>query len=259
MVHAKATIKKRIGLIDETRGLAIILMVVYHLVYDLVALYGINIPLFVSPQMNMIRDIFAGLFIFISGSACRLSRNNLKRGCICFGFGMLLTLVTWLFIPKELICFGILHMLGISMILFHLLRPALDKLKFPIIGIFLCAVLFYTTMNITSGKIGPFLLPEAIMNQNWLFPFGIAAPGFYSSDYFPLLPWVFIFFAGSYFGVYLKDHRLPEFFYNVHLRPLAFVGRHTLIVYLLHQPIVYGILFLIFQYIIPWMHLIGLL
>ena len=82
---------KRVWLLDEVRGLSILLMVIYHFFYDIVVLYGVNIPLFYSPGLNMLRDFFAGVFIFISGTACRFSRNNLKRGVQCFGLGMVMT------------------------------------------------------------------------------------------------------------------------------------------------------------------------
>ncbi len=242
----KTPISERIGFVDEVRGLAILLMVIYHFFFDLVVLFGVNIPLFTSAPMDFLRDLFAGLFIFISGAACRLSRSNLKRGLICFALGMCLTAFTFVFMPDELICFGILHMLGLAMILFALLHKLIDKIRFPILGILLCALLFWFTMNITSGVLGPFTLPDALTSQTWLFPIGIVSAGFSSSDYFPLFPWIFVFFAGSYFGVYLVSHRLPEFFCHTHLRPLAFVGRHTLIIYLLHQPILYAILYPIF-------------
>lgn len=246
----KTAIANRIGMMDEVRGLAIILMVLYHAGFDLVFLYGISIPFFTTPQMDFLRDFFAGLFIFISGAACRLSHNNLKRGIICFLFGMALTLFTWLFAPSEIILFGILHMLGLSMILFYLLRPLLDKIKFPIVGFLVCALLYGFTAGISSGHLGPLSLPDSLYQISWLFPIGITAPGFFSSDYFPLLPWIFVFFAGSYFGIYLKEHRVPKFIYKTHIKPLAFVGRHTLWIYLLHQPVLYGV-FALFFTIVP--------
>lgn len=241
--------KERIGFVDEVRGLAILLMVVYHLFFDLVFIYGINIPIFYSSQMNLIRDIFAGLFIFISGSACRLSHNNLKRGVLCFLCGMLITVVTYVVIPEDIVRFGILHMLGISMILFFILQKPLDKIRFPIIGILIFSFLFLITFHVRDGQLGPFTLPNALYQTSWLYPLGFPSASFFSSDYFPLIPWLFLFLAGSYFGIYLKEHRLPRFFYKTHISPLAYVGRHTLIIYLAHQPILYGALYVIFYFV----------
>lgn len=243
--------KSRVGFIDELRGLCIILMVLYHLFFDLVYIYGVNIPIFSSMQMDFLRDFFAGVFIFISGVSCRFSHNNIKRGAICFLIGMALTLITIFLMPDQAIKFGILHLLGICMILFGLLKKVIDKIRFPIIGILICVLFYSLTMNIKSGTIASFLLPTQITSNPYLFPFGITTPGFFSSDYFPLFPWMFVFFAGTYFGVYIANNRFPKFLYKTHIRPLAFVGRHTLIVYLAHQPIVYGGLFLIFNYIVP--------
>lgn len=251
MAKRKKSLGNRVGLIDEVRGISIILMIIYHLFFDLVFIFGVKIDIFNSTQINLLRDMFAGLFIFISGTSCRLSHNNLKRGIICFCFGMVLTLVTWIFVPNEIICFGILHMLGISMIIYHMLEKILSKIKFPIIGILISVVFFWFTLGILNGTF--LTLPKSMILSDWLFPIGITSPGFSSSDYFPLIPWIFIFIAGSYFGVYVIEKRLPEFFYNTHSGFLAYVGRYTLVIYLLHQIVIYGILYVIFYYIIPFL------
>ena len=241
---------KRVGMIDEVRGLAILLMVIYHTFFDLVVLFGLDLPIFFSPAMNVIRDFFAGLFIFISGTACRFSRSNLKRGVLCFGFGMLMTYATALVMPEELILFGILHLLGVCMILSSFVLPVLDKANLWI-GMIVCFLLFWLTVDITRGYVG---LPGGIgwsfsvggLGDGLLFPFGLPAADFSSSDYFPLLPWMFVFFAGVYFGKLVVDRKLPAFCYQTHCRPLAFVGRNTLWIYLLHQPIIYGALWLVY-------------
>ena len=74
----------RVGLLDELRGFAIICMVVYHAMFDLKYLFGVNVPIFFDDWFDIVQTIFAGLFIFISGTVCRYSRNNLKRGVQCF-------------------------------------------------------------------------------------------------------------------------------------------------------------------------------
>ena len=242
---------KRVGMIDEIRGIAILLMVVYHTFFDLVVLFGLDLPIFFSPAMNVIRDMFAGLFIFISGTACRLSRSNLKRGVLCFSFGMIMTYATALVMPEEQILFGILHLLGVCMVLCSFILPLLDKVNLWI-GILVCALLFWLTVDITRGYIG---LPGGLgwsftvggLGNGLLFPFGLPGAGFASSDYFPLLPWMFVFFAGTFFGRLVVDRRLPGTCYRTHCRPLAFVGRNTLWIYLFHQPVIYGVLWVIYQ------------
>ena len=249
MAKKNKSIANRVGMVDEIRGLSILLTIFYHAGYDLVFIYGLSIPFFTSYQMNLLRDFFAGVFIFISGAACRFSRNNLKRGVFCFLIGMGLTLFTWVFMPEQIILFGILHMLGLSMILFHIMKNIFNKLRFPIIGIAICAFLYWFTMTIENGYLGPFALPYELYDISWLFPIGITSSGFFSSDYFPLFPWFFVFLSGSYFGIYITEKRLPNFFYNTHIKPLAFVGRHTLWIYLLQQPVIYLVFTLIFRFV----------
>ena len=247
---------RRIALIDEVRGLAIFLMVIYHTFFDLVVIFRLNIPVFYSGLVQFLVALFGGLFIFISGTACHLSRSNLKRGALCFALGLLLTLVTTLFLPQEQILFGILHFLGVAMMLFPLLEPLLRKVP-PGLGLAACLLLAVLCYHIPDGYVGfedlfRLDLPRGPYLAEWLFWLGFPGDAFVSSDYFPILPWIFVFLAGSFFGVFVKERRLPNWFYATQeeqpraLRPLAFIGRHTLIIYLLHQPVVYGALMLIF-------------
>ncbi len=239
----------RVGLIDEVRGFAILCMVVYHGVYDFLVLFDVDFPFFFSPLMNGVRDLFAAAFVFISGTACRYSRNNLRRGALCFGLGLAMTVFTLAFVPDERIWFGILHMLGVSMMLFGLFGRVLDRLR-PWLGLVACFVLFFLTWHVVDGYLGLFglrfaELPPAWYETGFLFPLGFVGDGFYSADFFPLLPWLFMFLAGAYAGVYLRQNRLPAGFYKTHSAPLALVGRNTLLIYVLHQPVVYGILWLL--------------
>ncbi|MFZ2539251.1 MAG: heparan-alpha-glucosaminide N-acetyltransferase [Oscillospiraceae bacterium] len=241
----------RVHLIDEVRGFAIICMVVYHMAYDLVVIFGMNIPLFYTDFTDTLVVLFAGLFIFISGSACLFSRNNLKRGFFCFMLGMAMTIFTFFFMSDSLDIFGILHMLGINMMLFPLLAPFVKKIS-PVWGIVGCLVLWLFTYNLQSGYLGfegifTIDMPNVIYKTNFLFPIGLSNAAFFSVDYFPLIPWTFCFFAGSFLGVLLKERRLPEAFYKMHFKPLAFVGRNTLLIYILHQPIIFSILWVIFR------------
>ncbi len=240
----------RVGLLDELRGFAIICMVVYHTMYQLKYTFGVDVPVFFDGWFNVVRDIFAGLFIFISGAVCRFSKNNIKRGAQCFFLGMILTFVTPFF-SDGTICFGILHMLGVSMMLFGLGEQIFDCLP-ALAGILISAVLFVLTIGVKDGFIGigglfELQLPEQAYNVGVLFPFGMYSRGFVSLDYFPLLPWFFLFIAGSYFGIWAKNKSLPGFFYPTHIKWLAAVGRHTIWIYMLHVPIIYLIFSLIFR------------
>ena len=244
--------KNRVGLLDEIRGFAIIGVVMYHAAYLLINLFNVNIPFFNSTWLETTRDIFAGSFIFISGTMCRYSRNNLKRGVICFFCGMLITFVT-AFFPIVPILFGILHFLGISMMIYGLCGEIFERLP-AWAGLPLCAVLAALTWNISRGFVGiPKLfelnLPKTVYNVGLLFPFGMYNSSFASSDYYPIIPWLFVFLGGSYFAEWLKEGSLPDFFYSTHIKWLAAIGRHTMWIYLLHVPIIYIILTLTFHFL----------
>lgn len=83
------------------------------------------------------------------------------------------------------------------------------------------------------------------VSVGWLYPLGLLSPGFHSADYFPLLPWFFLFLAGTVLGGWCLDHRdnrlltlsLPGF--------LTWPGRHSLLIYVLHQPVLFGVSYLI--------------
>lgn len=255
----KSSGSSRVGILDELRGFAIICMVVYHAMYDLKYLFGLDIPIFFDGWFDVIRDIFAGLFIFISGTVCRYSSNNIKRGAQCFFIGMIMTFVMPFF-TSGAVMFGILHFLGVSMMLFGLGQKLFDLLP-SWVGIGVCVLLFILTMNVrltyANGMISPgyigipnlfaIKLPMEAYNVGVLFPLGLHNASFSSSDYFPMMPWFFLFLAGSYFGIIAKAGRLPKFCYPTHIKWLATVGRYTIWIYVLHQPVLYGIFSLIFH------------
>lgn len=248
---AKKEQQGRVWLLDEIRGFSILGMVLYHGVYDLVFIFGIDFPFFYSPLMNGVRTFFAGVFIFISGCACRFSHSNLRRGAVCFGLGMAMTVVTLLVIPSEAIFFGVLHCLGLCMLIFGLAKPLLDKLS-PLAGLAVWGVLFFLLYRLPAGAVGiPYLLelpvPSSLYATPFLFPLGLPSAGFFSSDYFPLIPWLLLFLAGSYAGVWIKEGRFPQAFYRKHCPFLVQAGQHTLLIYVLHQPVLYGLMWLLFH------------
>ena len=230
---------------DELRGFAVLCMIFYHAFYTLAYLYGIDWGMALLRFFMPAEPFFAALFILISGISSDLSRSNLKRGLKLFAVALAVTLVTWLVVPSEIITFGILHFLSVCMILFGLCKKWLDRLPFSWVWVFLCAIAYFLTMNITDGYLGIWAfsvaLPQAWYEQTWLFPLGICSSSFRSSDYFPLFPWIFVFLAGTMLGRFAAADRFPSFMYKSSIPALSWMGRHALILYVVHQPVIYGV------------------
>ena len=247
------TEKRRAALLDELRGLMIINVVAFHLCYDLVYLFGVNMPWYHTIYAYYWQQWMAGSLIFFAGISCRYTRSNIRRGVQTLLWGMVLTAVSLVIMPEQPIFFGILHFMGIAMLLFALLRPVLDKLT-PVVGMCVSYVIHLITRGVPRGYIGLYplavKLPWALYQSKLLFPLGLPHAGFTAADYFPLLPWLFLFFAGAYLGVPMREGRLPGWVYEPHLPFMGWLGRKTLIIYLLHQPIIFGILWVLFGYIL---------
>lgn len=244
----------RIDIMDAIRGVAILSMVFYHTLYDISDIFGYPIPILNTLFFEIVRQPFTWAFILLAGVSSRFSHSNLKRGARVFAFGMIVTVVTLVFIPSQSIYFGILHFMGCAILLFELVRVPLDKIprKFALV---LWSLLFAVTFVMPDrGVIGfPGLfcirLPDFLLNTPNIYPLGFPDSNFYSADYFPMIPWFFMFLIGTVVGVPIREHKLPEKFYTARVPFLAAAGRNTLLIYVLHQPIVYGLLYIIFKII----------
>ena len=244
---------RRVGILDELRGAAIILVALYHLLYDLNFIFGQNIQWLFTPIGDCYRDGLVITLVMISGISCRFTQSNLIRGIRTLGLGLLITFLSWLLMPSQIILFGILHFFGSAMIIYHLLGRYLEILD-PTFGFIAGIILFILTSPISSGYFGinkVFLipLPELFYKQNWLFPLGLYGNSFFSADYYPLFPWIFIFFSGSFLGEFFRTGRMPDQVYRTHIPFLGLIGRHTLAIYLIHQPLFLMILYLMFKLI----------
>lgn len=223
---------RRYYALDVLRGLSIVLMVFYHWGYDLV-LYGL-IPAWVlyNPLLDALQLLFASVFVAISGASSTFSHSNVRRGLRILACALVVSAVTFWFDPQEAIRFGILHFLGTAALLYALLAPVLRR--FPPNPV-LCLVLFFLTRALTQ----PYYQVHGLW---WL---GFRRPEFSSADYYPLLPWFFMYLFGVWLGKIVKKGKMPSWFYRVRLPFLEKVGSHTLIVYLLHQPVCMGLTLLL--------------
>lgn len=239
---------RRIHMLDEIRGLDIWLMVIHHLLYTLGYLFGVTWAARAFDWLAVPAPFFAGQFILISGIACHFSRNNLRRGLLLALVAAGMSAVLYFVMPSSMIWFGVLHCLAVCILLYALLRRLIDRI--PVwVGVAVCAVLFLFTWNLPVDQGGVFgipgvwtvAVPETVQAQSWLFPLGLGR-GF-SADYFPLFPWLFCFMA----GVLLGRKSFPQWMCRSRFPGLAKTGRYTLWIYLLHQPVIYGLCYIVFN------------
>lgn len=239
----------RIHSMDELRGLAVVLMVVYHTFYTMGYIFGFQAGLDFISFFEPVEPFGAMTFILISGISSNLSRSNIRRGAKLLLVAAAVTLVTALVTPQSAIYFGILHFLSIAMILFGLMRPLLNKVPLAV-GLIVMGALYLLTYGIPKGMLGipgvlSFSLPTALYSTEFLFPIGFRSTDFFSADYFPLLPHIFLFFFGSFLGRLAAAGKFPKWSYKKRVPALSFVGRHALIIYILHQPVIYGVFLLV--------------
>lgn len=238
----------RIHFLDELRGLSVFCMIFYHAFFILYSMFDISWAKSLFLFFEPVQPIFAGIFISLCGISCSLSRNNLKRGLRLLAVAAGFTLVTALVLPAlgfegMEIYFGILHFLSLSILICVLLRKPLERTS-PFAGMLFCAVMYPLTSGIEEGYLGygeliSLKLPEALYTTNYLMPLGIYSPSFYSGDYFPLFPDIFIFLFGYFVGRYCLVYSFPDGFYKKRSRFLSLLGRNALIIYIIHMPLIY--------------------
>ena len=227
----------RILAMDALRGLCVVLMCCHHFLYDLAAFLGAPWWIFTNPVLDILHYFFAGCFILLSGVSSRFSRSNLRRGGKLLAIALALTAVTWLgdYFGKRLmgeelgilIVFGVLHMLAVCMLFYGLTRKLWDRLPDWLMVLF-CVLGTVLTARLANGVY--------VSRGSWLFPFGFVTEGFYSADYFPMLPWLFVFLFGTWLGGKIREGKLPERFYTWKCPFFPKVGRHALLIYVVHQP-----------------------
>lgn len=243
--------RKRYSVLDFVRGFLLINMAAYHFLYDWVYLFGQSCSFMHTQYAFFWQQLICSGFILLAGSCSTLSRNPAKHGMRIFLCGMLITVVTTIITPDEQILFGILHFTGLAYMITALMQPVISKT--PKLFFFLASLgLFAFTRGIYYGYLGFFLcelftLPDTLYQYPGLFLFGLPSAGFSSADYFPLIPWLFLFWTGYTICPVLFKSRGFRYVQHWNLPPVNWIGRHTLLLYMLHQPVIFGILWLFFH------------
>lgn len=232
---------KRYLFLDELRGFAILNMILFHFFWNLNHLLGIPLPWYHTSGAHLWQLFGSSIFLLLAGMCTHYTRHLTRHILTLAASAVLITAVTWLAGSETLIVFGILHCMTLCFLCYILLRPLLRRIP-TLLGLILALALFLFTYHVPQHYLGfgafQIPLPSEWYVSYWLSLVGLLSPDFYSADYFPIFPYLFLFLAGYFLG------RLnpPDWMCRSHCRPLAWLGQHSLIIYLLHQPILYGIM-----------------
>ncbi|MCM1150043.1 MAG: DUF1624 domain-containing protein [Butyricicoccus sp.] len=242
----------RYRFVDGIRGAAIINMVIFHFLYDVFIVYGKSPAWYGLPAIHTWQQMICWTFIFVSGFVWTWAKEkNFRRGVMFNLFGFLISFITLLFTPSQRILFGILNFMGCAILLILPLEKQLRKIP-AALGMAICFSLFLLCKQIQFGRIGlPGLpqihVPGLFYSIKILTPFGFPYEGFYSSDYFPIFPWIFLYLCGFYFNRIFVKHIPWQKCAQRKLPCLSVLGSKTIWIYLLHQPLCMLICLLIFH------------
>ncbi len=241
--------RKRLYILDALRGFLLINMIAHHTLWDLMNLYDINIPWFRGTFSTIWQQWGCTSFIMLSGFCMTFGRKKLSRALLILLCSAIVTLVTMFFMPSRPANFGILTLLGFAALISIPLEKPLSKVNTYLgLGIFL--TLFLVTYGFRKGYVGIYFyeltsMPDFLYSNYFTAFLGFPHDAFRSSDYFPLLPWIFAYFSGYFIFRIFKEKEKLHIFSAFRIRPLEFPGRHSLFIYLIHQPIIYAVLFLL--------------
>ncbi len=239
-------LNKRFWEIDFLRGIAIISMVIYHAAFDLNYFNILEIEMHRGFWSIFGKSVFV-LFFVLVGISLNLSYSRskiknktnlfgkyLKRGLRVFFWGLIITLVTFIFMRKGFVWFGVLHFIGLSIIF-----------AYPLMKLFYTN-LFLGLIIISIGL----LLSNYSFDFSWLVWLGFKPKGFYSVDYFPIFPYFGIILIGTFIGKkfyvdYERKFSIKNRSEHHLIRPVSFLGKNSLVIYLIHQPILILILLVV--------------
>ena len=231
---------ERARLYDTIRGLSVISMVLFHFCYDLKYIMGIDLPFFRPPTQDVWRCTISWTFILLAGMMCNYSRNNLKRSAKYLAVALLIFVVTSVAAVDTPISFGIIYCMGACTLTTAVLHRT--GVRPPgWMGVVLLAAAFIVCLNLQEGIIGlganALRLPRAPYEAGWLSWLGFPGPRFASGDYYPLLPYLFLYLSGWGAGAKVKESKTTSAVLSCGIGPLEVVGRRPLPIYVAHQPI----------------------
>lgn len=241
---SKPSFHRRYIEIDFYRGVAILMMILFHLLFDLSLFQIAQVPIFTNPFWLLYRETGVFVFMSVSGFCLVLEHQNRirwklfwKRFIKLMLAGSLITLATYYYNSHKTIWLGILQFFALSSFL------GLAFLKFKkfnlILGVLIIALGFIGNLNEASHYIGP-----------WFTWIGFGTMHMNTFEIFPLVPFFGYILVGMYMGALLIPEKKADYFIfplnpqNEAIRFTSFFGKHSLLIYLIHQPILLGVLYL---------------
>lgn len=247
--------KPRYALLDTVRGAAVVAMVLFHLVYDLVFIYGVDMAWFRGTVGEAWEVAVGWTFVCVAGCSASLSHNNGKRACKLGLVALAITAVTGVARIDTPIYFGVIHCLAACTAVVCLAKPALDRLP-RIPAALACLVLAVATSSVRDGfvqlvpGVSLFDIPDVFYRWNELSFLGFPGPTFSSGDYFPLFPYLFVYLCGYFaFAELAARQACRRVLCMDPVAPLALLGRHSLGIYLVHQVVIIAVLALVFGHL----------
>lgn len=236
-------IQKRYYFIDEIRGITLLSMILYHAVWDLVYIFHQDWEWFRSDIGYVWQQSICWIFIFVSGFCWSFGKRKWKRGIKVFLAGTLITMITLFFMPENQVIFGVLTLLSSCTVFMIPLEKLLGKCKTNI-GFLISFLLFLIFRNVNRGYLGfekwnLVKLPEILYQNLFTSYLGFPYPEFFSTDYFSIIPWLFLFITGYFFYRILEEKNLLKQITIKNIYPVEWLGRHSLEIYLFHQPILF--------------------
>ncbi|MBP3885600.1 MAG: DUF1624 domain-containing protein [Olsenella sp.] len=228
------------GAFDALRGFSVISMVLFHYCYDVRFIAGHDLPFFEPPLQYVWRCSISWAFVFIAGCMSVYSRSNARRSLKYLTLAAAIFVVTSVVSVDTPISFGVIFCMGACTLVSHLINSAGLRPRGWLPAILLL-VLFVFAVHVPEGYVGvpgmTVRLPRELYSTPWLSWLGFPGPQFSSGDYYPLIPYLFLYLSGQSWAREMKSVGYPAWFTKLRLAPLEFIGRHALEIYVIHQPI----------------------
>lgn len=243
--------KQRYEWIDNIRAIAMFSMIAYHAVWDLVYLYGMGWTWYQGTFARIWQQSICWTFILLSGFCFSFSKNPWRQGMVVSAAGLVVTAVTIVFSYESRVVFGVLNLIGASALLLISLKKPFEKIPAGT-GFLLMFFSFAVLYGVNERFVGffgmkIFGLPGGLYRNLFTAFLGFPEESFFSTDYFSLIPWAFLYFAGYFLYRLWKEEKISGVnCLNRKIAVLSFFGKNSLMIYLLHQPILYGLFKIMF-------------